>query len=106
MSATRFACRSRAPIVNVTVSAVAVNDAGHGLGVGPARRAAAIIGAPRGSGGAGPDATGSVSAADASSGMQIFSQTTQLTRPRSVTREPGATSAGTVIGIGSTTSFE
>src|SRR5262245_20119161 len=106
MSATRAASRFRAPIVNVTVAAVVVKDAGHGLAVGTARRAAAIIGAPRASGTVGPDATGSVSAADASSGMQIFSQTTQLTRPRSVTREPGARSTGAVTGIGSTTSRE
>ena len=42
----------------------------------------------------------------ASSGMHSFSQTSQLARPDNVTREPGTRSAGAVIGMGSTTSFE
>ena len=68
------AARARA-----TVSPVAVNVAGQGLGTGTARRALATRVAPTGSGVAGP--TGSVSETDASSGMQIFSQTSQLACP-------------------------
>ena len=70
-------------------SGVAANEAGHGLGAGTARRArgdqrrAARVGA------GGAAATGSVRATAASSGMHVFSQTSQLAWPRSVTRVPG-----------------
>ena len=75
---TRWASRPRAAIVSVTRSGVAAKDAGHGLGVGTARRAAAISGAPRGSSAGVVAVTGSVSATAASSGMHVFSQTIQL----------------------------
>ena len=90
----------------MTVSDDAVKDAGHGLGAGTDRRAAAISGAPRGSGWAAPFATGKVSAIGASSGTQIFSQTIQLAWPRSAMREPGARSRGAVTAMGSTTLCE
>ena len=86
------------------MSAVTANEAGHGLAVGTARRAAAIAGAPCGSGVGGPAATVRSSATGASSGTHVFSQTTQLAWPRSVTRVPGARPAGAVIATGSTTS--
>ncbi len=98
--------RPGAATVSVTRSGVATKDAGHGLGVGTARRAAAIEGAPRGSGAAVPVATGRLSATGASSGTHVFSQTSQLACPRRVTRAPGARSDGAVIGIGKTISFE
>ena len=88
--------------VNVTVSGVVAKDAGQGLGTGTARRARARSAAPAASGDAGP--TASVSETGASSGMQIFSHTSQLACPRSVTDVPGASAAGAVIGTGSTTS--
>ena len=79
-----------AATVSVTVSRVRENDAGHGLGAGTARRAAAISGAPRGSGAGGPVDDGQRQRHGASSGMQIFSQTSQLARPRERRRgEPG-----------------
>ena len=88
--------------VNVTVSAVLANDTGHGLGTGTARRAAASSAAPPGSRSPGP--TGSVSETGASSGMQIFSHTSQLACPRRVAEVPGASPAGAVIAMGRTIS--
>jgi hypothetical protein len=89
----------------VTVSGVATYEAGHALGTGRFRRAAAISGAPRGSGRGVPAVTGTLSATGASSGMQTFAHTSHETRPRSVTVVPGAAASDTVIGIGSTTPF-
>ena len=102
----RSGARPRAATVKVTVSGVAVKDAGHGLGEGKACRARAMSGAPVGCGPGSPAATASVSETGASSGMHSFSQTSQLARPDKVTRAPGTRSAGAVIGMGSTTSFE
>jgi len=102
----RSAINPGASTVNLTSSVVATNDAGHGLGVGMVRRAAAMRFAPRGSGAGAPRTTGNVNAIGASSGMQIFSQTSQLAWPRKVTRSPGLSPAGGVTGIGSTTSPE
>ena len=88
--------------VNVTVWGVVAKDTGQGLGTGTARRATASSAAPVGSGSAGP--TGSVRETGASSGIQIFSHTSQLACPRMVAEVPGASPAGAVIGMGSTTS--
>ena len=90
--------------VSVTVSGVALNEAGHGLGTGRRRRAAPISGAPTGSGRGVSAATGRLSATGASSGMQIFSQTSQDACPLSAIVVPGVTSCDTVTGIGNTTS--
>src|SRR5436309_13283978 len=100
----RSAINPGASTVNLTSSVVATNDAGHGLGVGMVRRAAAMRFAPRGSGAGAPRTTGNVNAMGASSGMQTFSQTSQLARPRRVTRSPGLRPAGGATGSGSTTS--
>ena len=102
----RSAINPGASTVNLTSSVVATNDTGHGLGVGMVCRAAAMRFAPRGSGAGAPRTTGNVNAIGASSGMQIFSQTSQLAWPRKVTRSPGRSPAGGVTGIGSTTSPE
>jgi len=50
--------------------------------------------------------TGKVRASGASSGIQIFSQTSQLACPVRLTRVPGTRSAGGVTGIGRTTESE
>src|SRR5882672_943596 len=100
----RSAARPGAATASLTVSDVAVNDTSHGLDVGNARLVAAIAAAPAGSTFAAPEAIGSVSASDDSSGMQIFSHTIQLARPRSVTWVPGLRSGAVVIRMGRTTS--
>src|SRR6185369_16144428 len=77
-SVIRSAINPEALIVNVTSSDVAAKAAGQGLGVGTRCRAAEIMGAPRGSGGGAPAVTGKVSVIEASSGMHVFSDTSQL----------------------------
>ena len=90
--------RPGAGIVNVTVSGVVAKDAGQGLGTGTARRARARSAAPAASG------CRQRQRDRRSSGMQIFSHTSQLACPPSVTDVPGASAAAAVIGTGSTTS--
>ena len=70
----RSGSRPGAATDTVTVSGVARSAAGQGLGPGTARLVRSIADAPA-PGAALPGITGRVSATSASSGMQIFSQT-------------------------------
>src|SRR5438552_5709457 len=86
-SVMRPAARRGAATDKVTVSGVARQEVFHGLGAGTARRARSMAGAVTAAGGL-VALTGSVKATSASSGMQIFSQTSHAARPRRVTTVP------------------
>ena len=92
--------------MNVTVSGVAVKDAGHGLGEGTARRAAAISGALAGIGWAGPAVTASVSGPGRLLGDADLLADDPARLPAQHQARAGDESAGAVTATGSTTSFE
>ena len=103
ISAMREASSPGAATDTVTASGVVLSEAGHGLGTGTARRVRSIAAAPAPGAGL-PATTGRVRVTSASSGMQIFSQTSHAAWPRRVTGAPGASPAGAVSRVSSTTS--
>jgi hypothetical protein len=88
----------------VTTSGVALSEADQGLGPGTARRVRSMAAAPAPGAGL-PAATGRVKVTSASSGMQVFSQTSHAACPRRVTGTPVGRPAGAVSRVSSTTSL-